>query len=203
MHYISSNASSHKGKNEKMIPSKKEWSNSSFFCATLMRNCLSTVLRTELPEGSIENSTPQREDQEEPTHRLQTKARFHFILGFLLHKKQRVQAEGSTQRERGWASCYVWWPTSLLYSTLVTTWIALHLLFYPLEEKKNCNEVAERRTAWKQFLRKQKDLAMVVSEFHPTTNRNEKRDKETSWADATAASSHGNIRNLHCTLRWT
>jgi hypothetical protein len=25
--------------------------------------------------------------------------------------------------------------------------IALHLLFYPLEEKKNCNEVAERRTA--------------------------------------------------------
>jgi hypothetical protein len=107
MHYISSNASSHKGKNEKMIPSKKERSNSSFFCATLMRNCLSTVLRIELPEGSIENSTPQREDQEEPTHRLQTKARFHFILGFLLHKKQRVQAEGSTQRERGWASCYV------------------------------------------------------------------------------------------------
>jgi hypothetical protein len=52
------------------------------------------------PRESIENSTPQREDQEEPTHRLQTKARFHFILGFLLHKKQRVQAEGSTERER-------------------------------------------------------------------------------------------------------
>jgi hypothetical protein len=29
-------------------------------------------------------------------------------------------------------------------------------------------------------LRKQKDIAMVVSEFHPTKDRNEKRDDEIS-----------------------
>jgi hypothetical protein len=73
-----------------------------FLCNTNAKTVFQQFSGLNIPRReSIENSTPQREDQEEPTHRLQTKARFHFISGFLLHKKQRVQAEGSTQRESG------------------------------------------------------------------------------------------------------
>jgi hypothetical protein len=84
-----------------MIPKEGMIKFELFLCNTNAKTVFQQFSGLNFPRESIENSTPQREDQEEPTHRLQTKARFHFILGFLLHKKQRVQAEGSTQRERG------------------------------------------------------------------------------------------------------